>query len=151
MKTLAQWFEEYGDSHRHPLNKRLHWVCVPLIVFAVICALACIRAGDPVLNTATVAGVLALLFYARLSRPLALGMLPVFALMYAGALLLQRAYGGDLIWIALAIFVVSWIGQFVGHRYERRQPSFFKDLQFLLIGPLWLLADLYRRLRLPTH
>lgn len=151
MKTLAQWFEEYGDSHRHPINKRLHWVCVPAIVFSVICALACLRLGDSALNAALPAGALALLFYARLSRPLALGMTGVLGLMYAGALGLQQVYGERLLWIATAIFGLAWIGQFIGHRYERKQPSFFKDLAFLLIGPLWLLADLYRRLRLPTH
>ena len=48
----------------------------------------------------------------------------------------------------LAIFVVAWIGQFVGHAVEGRRPSFFKDLQFLLIGPLWLLSFAYRRLGL---
>ena len=43
------------------------------------------------------------------------------------------------------IFVVAWIGQFIGHKIEGKKPSFFEDLQFLLIGPMWLLADLYRR------
>jgi uncharacterized membrane protein YGL010W len=51
-----------------------------------------------------------------------------------------------LFWTSLAIFVAAWAGQFVGHKIEGRKPSFFKDLQFLLIGPVWLLADLYRRL-----
>jgi len=50
---------------------------------------------------------------------------------------------------AAAIFVIAWIGQFVGHAVEGRRPSFFKDLQFLLIGPLWLLAAAYRRFSLP--
>ena len=97
MKTLAQWFEEYGDSHRHPINKRLHWVCVPAIVFAVICALACLRLGDSALNAALPAGVLALLFYAWLSPPLALGMTGVLGLMYAGVLCLQQVWGEHLI------------------------------------------------------
>ncbi|MEJ1960555.1 MAG: Mpo1-like protein [Gammaproteobacteria bacterium] len=47
---------------------------------------------------------------------------------------------------SLAIFVTAWIGQFIGHALEGKQPSFFKDVQFLLIGPLWLVAALYRRL-----
>ncbi len=48
--------------------------------------------------------------------------------------------------VCAALFVLAWIGQFVGHAIEGKRPSFFKDVQFLLIGPLWLLADLYRRL-----
>jgi uncharacterized membrane protein YGL010W len=54
------------------------------------------------------------------------------------------------LWLtSLVIFVVAWIGQFVGHAVEGERPSFFKDLQFLLIGPLWLLAAAYRRFGLP--
>jgi uncharacterized membrane protein YGL010W len=45
-----------------------------------------------------------------------------------------------------ALFIIAWIGQFIGHAIEGKRPSFFKDIQFLLIGPLWLLAQLYRRL-----
>lgn len=151
MKTLAQWFEEYGASHRHPLNKRLHWICVPLIVFAVVCALVCVPLGGAVFNAATLIGSAALLYYFVLSWRLAVGMLLVFAAMYGGALALRATLGGGLLGLAATIFVLAWIGQFIGHRFERQQPSFFRDLQFLLIGPLWLLDDLYRRLRLPTR
>ncbi len=45
-------------------------------------------------------------------------------------------------------FIVAWIGQFVGHHLEEQRPSFFKDVQFLLIGPLWLLSDVYRKFNL---
>jgi uncharacterized membrane protein YGL010W len=54
------------------------------------------------------------------------------------------------LWLtSVVIFVVAWIGQFVGHALEGKRPSFFKDLQFLLIGPLWLLATAYRRFSVP--
>ena len=42
------------------------------------------------------------------------------------------------------VFVLAWIGQFIGHLIEGKRPSFFKDLQFLLIGPAWLMAFVYR-------
>ncbi len=48
--------------------------------------------------------------------------------------------------MAAVLFVAAWIGQFIGHMIEGKRPSFFKDIQFLMIGPLWLLADVYRRL-----
>jgi uncharacterized membrane protein YGL010W len=51
--------------------------------------------------------------------------------------------------VCLALFVAAWIGQFIGHRYEGQRPSFFKDIQFLMIGPLWLLSFIYRKLRIP--
>jgi uncharacterized membrane protein YGL010W len=54
------------------------------------------------------------------------------------------------LWLtALVIFVIAWIGQFAGHALEGKRPSFFKDVQFLLIGPLWLVAAAYRRVGLP--
>ena len=146
MKTVQQWLDEYTISHRDPFNKRMHWVCVPLIVFSVFCALKTIPLGGAWLNVASVAAVLALVYYALLSWRLAAGMTLVFALMYALILIFEKQLGRHLLAAAIAIFVLSWIGQFIGHHVEGKRPSFLKDLQFLLIGPLWLLADGYQRL-----
>jgi uncharacterized membrane protein YGL010W len=51
--------------------------------------------------------------------------------------------------LCLTLFAVAWIGQFIGHHYEGKRPSFFKDVQFLMIGPLWLMSFIYRKLRIP--
>jgi uncharacterized membrane protein YGL010W len=91
-----------------------------------------------------------LVYYAVLSLRLAVGMALVLLAMYAGVLGLENAAGHALIWAAAGIFVVGWVLQFIGHHYEGMKPSFFKDLQFLMIGPLWLLADVYRRLDMPV-
>jgi uncharacterized membrane protein YGL010W len=149
MKTLRQWLNEYSESHLNPVNKTLHWLCIPPIVFSVFLALKCIPLGDAALNPATVTAVLALAWYVRLSWQLALGLVALFGLMYAGVLAVEAAAGAQTIWVAAALFVLAWIGQFIGHHYEGARPSFFKDLQFLLVGPLWLLADVYRRLAIP--
>lgn len=148
MNTVQQWLDEYTSSHRNPANKGLHWVCVPLIVLSVACALKWLPVGDARFNAATVVGVLVLLYYFMLSWRLGLGMTLAFGLLYALVLRLEAIFGGDLLLVAVIIFVLSWIGQFIGHHIEGKRPSFLKDLQFLLIGPLWLLADLYRRLSL---
>jgi uncharacterized membrane protein YGL010W len=103
---------------------------------------------SPWLNWATLAALLAITYYALLSPRLALGIAIVFALMFT----IIHALSGlpwPLWMTSLAIFVAAWIGQFIGHAIEGTRPSFFKDVQFLLIGPLWLLAALYRALRLP--
>jgi uncharacterized membrane protein YGL010W len=149
MRTLRDWLNEYSASHQNPTNKLLHWLCIPPIVFSVLCALKAIPVGNELLNPATVIAVLALAYYARLSWQLAIGNLLLFLLMYAGVVALQQATGANFLWAVAAIFVVAWIGQFIGHHIEGAKPSFFKDLQFLLIGPLWLLADVYRRLSIP--
>jgi len=153
MRSIDEWLTEYGQSHLHPVNKALHWLCVPPIVLSALGFLWSIPfpatglAPSSVLNWATVAITAGLGYYALLSPRLALGMLPVMAV----AVLLLRALA-TLPWplwqSCLAIFIVAWIGQFIGHAIEGRRPSFFKDLQFLLIGPLWLLGDLYHRLGL---
>jgi uncharacterized membrane protein YGL010W len=135
MKTLVEWLDEYGQSHRNPVNKTVHWICVPLITFSV---LGLLWAVSPWLAVALVA--LATVFYLRLSPALALGMLPLAALMLAAASVIP-----NLVWSCASIFVLAWIGQFWGHKVEGRKPSFFKDVQFLLIGPLWLLSFVYRR------
>jgi uncharacterized membrane protein YGL010W len=51
--------------------------------------------------------------------------------------------------ISLIIFFVAWIGQFYGHKVEGKKPSFLKDIQFLLIGPAWLMHFIYKRLGIP--
>ena len=150
MRSVDDWLQEYGESHRNPTNKLLHAICVPLIVLAVLGLLWAIPVPAPVaritplLNWATAVVAAGLVYYALLSRRLALGMLPVMALF--GLVLLRLGALTVPLWqTCLAIFVVAWIGQFVGHAIEGRRPSFFKDLQFLLIGPLWLLGFVYRR------
>ncbi len=153
MRSVNDWLGEYAVSHQHPTNKLLHWICVPAIVLAVMGLFwatpvpAALAGASPWLNWATVVAALTILYYLALSPRLALGI----ALAFAGLLLIVHALT-RLPWplwqTSLAIFVVAWIGQFVGHIVEGRRPSFFKDVQFLLIGPLWLLAALYRRIDL---
>jgi uncharacterized membrane protein YGL010W len=150
MRSVDDWLQEYGASHRNPTNKLLHVVCVPLIVLAVLGLVWTIPVPtaaarlSPLLNWASALVVAGLAYYAVLSPRLALGMLPVMALI--GVVLVQLASLAVPLWqTCVVIFVVAWIGQFVGHAIEGKRPSFFKDLQFLLIGPLWLLGFVYRR------
>lgn len=127
MKTISEWLDEYSESHQNKTNKLIHWVCVPTIYFSIIGIMAHFSA----LLTALLL-VLAFVFYARLDIVLAVAM---------AALTLMMAW---FIWVLpigvgffIALFVFAWIGQFYGHKVEGKKPSFFKDLQFLLIGPLW--------------
>jgi len=153
MRTVSDWLGEYGTSHSNPANKLLHWICVPLIVLTIAGLFWSLPVPDlfanisPWLNWATVLVGAVLLYYLALSPALAAGMLVAFTLM-----LLVTKWLATLPWplwlTSLTIFVVAWIGQFIGHAIEGKRPSFFKDVQFLLIGPLWLLAAIYRRIGL---
>jgi uncharacterized membrane protein YGL010W len=139
MPAIDEWFTRYGESHRNPVNKALHWVCVPAITWSVI-AIAWWLSP----YAALVLCSLALAFYAYLSLPIAFGMLAVVALMVAPLPLLKV----NVAMLAAIVFVIAWIGQFAGHRVEGRKPSFFDDVKFLLIGPAWLLGFIYRHMRI---
>ena len=150
MQTIHQLLDEYGASHKNRTNKVLHWICVPAIFWTVIAFLWSLPfpgertvMGVPV-NWAVIALLVLQIYYFKLSVTLALGFLVINI-----ALLMFTDYAGQhCVWplwqVALLVFVIAWIGQFVGHAIEGKRPSFFQDLQFLLIGPAWLLATMYR-------
>jgi uncharacterized membrane protein YGL010W len=152
MRTAAQWLDDYGDSHRNQTNKILHWICVPVIAWCVLGLLWAlpfpnsIRAAHPAVNWSGIAVIAAIVYYAVLSIRLALGALLLLFTMLWSIDCLDRWQDVPLWSICAFLFVIAWIGQFVGHAIEGKRPSFFKDLQFLMIGPLWLLAAVYRRL-----
>lgn len=148
MKTIHQWLEDYGSSHRNPTNKLIHWICVPAIFFSIVGLLYAIPLPiggvRSYISVAHVVLLLLIIYYLRLSPALAVGML----LIGIGCLWLWSliATTSLVIWqVAVVIFVVAWIGQFIGHKIEGAKPSFFKDLQFLLIGPAWLLSFIYKK------
>ena len=150
--AVQRLLDEYGESHQNPTNKLVHWLCVPLIMFSILGLLwsvpvpQAIQNISPWLNWATLVMVMALAYYVRLSGRLAVGMVVVWGLM-AAVLRLVAAEAVLPMWaICLLVFVLAWVGQFWGHKMEGKKPSFLKDLQFLLIGPLWLLHFIYRQL-----
>ena len=127
MKTITEWFDEYSDSHQNKTNKAIHWVCVPAILFSIIGIIAHFSA----LLTALLL-VLTLVFYVRLDLVLAIAMMVLIAIMAWLIYILPVGVG-----FYIGVFIVAWMGQFYGHKVEGKKPSFFKDLQFLLIGPVW--------------
>ena len=151
MRPVQAWFNEYGESHVNPTNKRIHWVCVPLIVVALVGLLWSLPTPEafarvsPLLNWGVLFVAAASVYYFVMSVPLALGML-----LFSGATIAVLSWADGLsvpLWqLSLGVFVLAWIGQFIGHLIEGEKPSFFQDLQFLMIGPLWLLGFVYRRL-----
>ncbi|MBN2638822.1 MAG: DUF962 domain-containing protein [Bacteroidales bacterium] len=160
MRTAQQWFDEYGQSHQNKTNKIIHWICVPSIYFSIVGLFASIPHAFlehwfplnwlSYVNFAALALLLAMVFYLLLSRTIFLGMLLISVLsLWGNALIVQSGFMS--LWLfSLIVFVVAWIGQFIGHKIEGAKPSFFKDLQFLLIGPAWLLHFIYKKLGIPV-
>jgi uncharacterized membrane protein YGL010W len=158
MRKIDNLLSEYGESHQNPTNKLIHWICVPLIFFSLMGLIASIPSGvlssafgegSMYANWAAVVLALALIYYITLSFPLTIGMF-LFALaclFFINQLVLLNI--APLWLVSLGIFVAAWIGQFYGHKVEGKKPSFFKDVQFLMIGPAWLMHFIYKRIGIP--
>ncbi|HYD80103.1 MAG TPA: Mpo1-like protein [Paucimonas sp.] len=137
-RQIDHLLDQYSENHRHPINEAIHCLCVPAIMFS---AVGLIWAFHPL--AALGLTVVSMIYYFTLSVPFAIGML----LMSGSFLWLLSMLPQQFIWqISLTIFVLAWIGQFIGHKIEGKKPSFFEDLRFLPIGPLFVLGVLYRRL-----
>ena len=149
-RQIDRWFASYSADHRNARNQLIHVVCVPAILWSVIALLWCIPSPGTWFRAGLWAGLAmfaAWAFYYRASKKLGLGMLVVFVVLGWLTRWLHDSLGTtNLLYLAIAVFVVAWIGQFVGHRIEGRKPSFLTDLTYLLIGPAWVLVKLYRRL-----
>lgn len=153
MRTIDSWLNEYGESHQNPTNKLVHWVCVPSIFFSIVGLLYGVKLPFAItetlqLNLAILILAFVSLYYFRLSVTLAIGLLCFSGLCLYLAQQIENQ--GFTLWkVSVAIFVIAWIGQFWGHKVEGKKPSFFKDLQFLMIGPAWLMHFIYKKIGIP--
>ena len=133
MSVLTRLLESYEKNHQNPINEMIHIFAIPLIMFSILGVTA---AFDIFLEYILVGIVL--FYYLKLSKIAALLML-VWLLIYLGLVALLRPY---IIEISLLLFVFGWILQFLGHFIEGKRPSFFEDLRYFLIGPLFVVQKL---------
>jgi uncharacterized membrane protein YGL010W len=136
---LAAVLAEYARHHQNPRNRLIHYICVPAIVFSVIGILVSINFGVTLIAIAT-----AILYYNRFGAKAAIRMGAVLIVMLMVWVTCMPSH--HLASIALGIFVLAWTGQFAGHILEGSKPSFLEDLQYLFIGPLYVLAELKEKL-----
>ena len=137
MRTLEQWFKEYGKSHQNPANKKMHFVCVPLIMYSIFGLLdVSSQFMGMTYSLALPLVIIAGVFYLTLSWKLAV-LLVLSAIAMVASFRFYPTPHFQL-YSMLFVFVASWIGQFIGHKWEGAKPSFLEDIVFLLIGPLWV-------------
>lgn len=139
-RAIHSLLAKYSESHLNPTNEVIHFICVPAIVFSL---LGMLWAWHPMIAVGVT--IASLVYYLMLSIPFALGMTLMSGAMLA---VLYAAPQHLVLTMSIGIFVAAWIGQFIGHKVEGKKPSFFEDLRFLLIGPLFVLGFLYRRLNI---
>ncbi|KQS35946.1 DUF962 domain-containing protein [Pedobacter sp. Leaf194] len=149
-RPVDVYFDKYQESHNNETNEVIHWICVPLIIFSLLGLvwsipfphIAFLGKYNGFVNWASFLIAFSVYYYYRLSPVLSYMMLLLIVIMSWGIVSLEQwqKTGGPAVWvICLIIFVVSWIGQFIGHKIEGKKPSFLDDIKFLLIGPIWLL------------
>lgn len=136
-RRVDQLLAHYGESHRNPRNEIIHFIAIPLIVLSLLGLLYAIHPAVPYIVIAA-----SLVYYARLSLVFMFSMAAMSAIM----MVLVHAMGSRAAPISAAIFIASWAAQFVGHKLEGRKPSFFEDIQYLLIGPLFVLGKLFEKI-----
>lgn len=152
-------FDKYAESHQNTSNEIIHWICVPLIVFSIIGLvwsipfpqLDFLGKYNGFINWASFLIAFSGYYYYRLSPVLLYLMILVIFAMASVIIRLEKweAAGGPAVWLVCAVvFVVSWIGQFIGHKIEGKKPSFLDDIKFLLIGPIWLLHFICKKIGL---
>jgi len=152
MRKIEQLFSEYGESHQNGINKTIHWICVPLIFWTILGFISYIPAPHfyiPSFGYISIASIIALvivsIFYFRLSVVVGLIMIFLMLIMEYFISLCNLQFGTKSWIVYLVVFIITWILQFVGHKIEGKKPSFLKDLQFLLVGPIWLLGFILRK------
>jgi uncharacterized membrane protein YGL010W len=136
-RKVARLLAHYGESHQNPRNEVIHFIAIPLIMLSL---LGLLYAAHPWLAYGFVAA--SMVYYARLSMVFLVAM----ALVSAIGLVLVQAMGERVLPLSAAIFVAAWIAQFIGHKIEGKKPSFFEDLQYLWVGPLFVLSKLFGKL-----
>jgi uncharacterized membrane protein YGL010W len=137
-RKVDRLLAHYGESHRNPRNEAIHMVAIPAIMLSIVGLLFALH---PWAAYAFVAA--SLVYYVTLRSPAFLATMVFVSVLLLAAV---HAMGSLVLPMSAAIFVVAWIFQFVGHRIEGRKPSFFEDIQYLWVGPLFVLSRVFLRL-----
>lgn len=157
LRPVDAYFNKYAESHQDHTNKTIHWICVPLIVFSLLGLVWAIPFPhldflgryNGFVNWASFLIAFAIYYYLQLSPVLSYMMLLIIGLFSAGIVGLEKLHENQgwppMYQVCLGIFVISWAGQFIGHKIEGKKPSFSDDVRFLLIGPIWLLHFILKK------
>jgi uncharacterized membrane protein YGL010W len=155
-RPIDKYFNKYGESHQDHTNEVIHWICVPLIVFSLFGLvwaipfpyLGFLGEYNGFINWASFLIAFSGYYYYKLSPVLSYAMILVLYAFYKGIMGLEKLHedGWPPMWeVCFGIFILAWIGQFIGHKIEGKKPSFLDDIKFLLIGPIWLLHFIFKK------
>lgn len=143
MKTALEQLSTYKSVHLNKQNIKTHFFGIPMIIWSIAVLLGLLRfeLSGVVVSLTTIVGVVVALYYVMLSRPLALFALIIFGPLIYSANVYANAEESWM--VAIAVFVIGWVFQFIGHAYEKAKPAFVDDLNQLFIGPFFLISEIY--------
>ncbi len=154
MQETENWLEQYGNSHSDLQFAAIYWLSVPLLILATVGMLWSLPVPDafrqisPILNWGSAFLMAALVYYFIISMSLAIGMLPfILGVALTQIWLLEASW--SLARVSASFFVVSVIGLYMGHIKGGGLRAVVQDIQFLMIAPVWILSNLYRRIGIP--
>ncbi len=137
MKNLEAYIAEYSEAHQNKQNILIHKICVPLILFSLLGIMKAFPVPEswPLwLDWSVVFLISSFIYYGFFKNLRVIGAL---LLLITPMILVLELLRPKFFILCLVIFILAWIGQFIGHKIEGKKPSFFKDLFFLFIGPIW--------------
>ena len=139
-RRLDRLLAHYAESHRNPTNELIHVIAIPAIMFSIVGLLFALHPWVAY----TFVGA-SLVYYALLHSPVLLAIMAAWTVLLVGV---ATAMGERALVISISVFVVGWIFQFIGHKIEGKKPSFFEDIQYLWVGPLFVVTLALRKLGL---
>lgn len=142
-QSINQLLDEYATSHQNKTNKLIHYIAVPIIFWSISAMLWVVKILY-VDNLAIVMTALISLYYISKDLKIAIQMI-IFSILCLVLNNFLESKGLPLFYLSLGLFIVAWVFQFIGHKIEGKKPSFFKDLQFLLIGPAWIVRQFFSK------
>jgi len=143
MKSAIEQLSTYKSVHLNKQNIKTHFFGIPMIIWsiAVLLGLLKFELMGVVVSLTTVVGIVVAIYYVALSRPLSLMAILIFGPLVYSANVFAETQNSWM--IAIAVFVVGWVLQFIGHAYEKAKPAFVDDLNQLFIGPFFLISEIY--------
>ncbi len=151
MRQIDKLLAHYGESHQNKTNVLIHSIAVPSIFFVTVGLIYAIPVPAFIalydITWAHILTIPMLMYYFKLSGPMGAAMTLMTIAVFGGIAVLEAM--GISVWqFSLALFVVMWILQFVGHKIEGQKPSFFEDVRYLLVGPAWWWNHFFKRLNI---
>ena len=145
MKTLAEQMSVYAAYHKDGTNKAIHFLFVPLIVWSGMGLLMLppgLELGTITVTAALVIATAMLVYYLMLDMPFGVAMVVLFTVLYTTAWQARLALAGDAWMLFTAVFVASWIAQFIGHAaFEHRKPALLDNLLQVFVAPIFVMAE----------